>query len=60
MVNFAKRLFKGDVALLSVIIVLMLISLLVIFSSTGRLAYNEQGGNTWYYFLRQLGLCVSG
>lgn len=60
MVDFAKRLFKGDVALLSVIIVLMLISLLVIFSSTGRLAYNEQGGNTWYYFLRQLGLCVSG
>jgi cell division protein FtsW len=60
MVNFAKRLFKGDVALLSVIIVLMLISLLVIFSSTGRLAYNEQEGNTWYYFLRQLGLCVSG
>ena len=44
MVDFAKRLFKGDVALLSVIIVLMLISLLVIFSSTGRLAYNEQGG----------------
>lgn len=60
MVNFAKRLFKGDKILLIMVIALMFISLLVIFSSTGRLAYNEQGGNTWHYVLRQLMLCASG
>lgn len=58
--NFAKRLLKGDVILFSIIIVLMLASLLLIYSSTGRLAYNEQDGNTWYYFFRQLALCATG
>lgn len=60
MKDFAKRLLKGDVILLSVIILLMLTSLLVIFSSTGRLAYYEQDGNTWHYFFKQLVLCASG
>ncbi len=60
MKDFAKRLLKGDIILLCVIILLMLTSLLVIFSSTGRLAYYEQGGNTWHYFFKQLGLCISG
>ena len=60
MKDFAKRLLKGDIILLSVIILLMLTSLLVIFSSTGRLAYYEQDGNTWHYFFKQLGLSLSG
>ncbi len=60
MKDFAKRLSKGDIILLSIIILLMLSSLLVIFSSTGRLAYNEQDGNTWHYFFKQFGLCISG
>lgn len=60
MKDFVKRLLKGDIILLSVIILLMLTSLLVIFSSTGRLAYYEQDGNTWHYFFKQLGLSLSG
>lgn len=60
MKNYARRLLKGDSALFFVIVILMLISLLVIFSSTGRLAYNEREGNTWYYFLRHLILCAGG
>lgn len=60
MKDFAKRLLKGDIILLSVVVLLMLTSLLVIFSSTGRLAYYEQSGNTWHYFFKQLILSVSG
>lgn len=60
MKNIAKRLLKGDIILLSIVILLMLTSLLVIFSSTGKLAYSEQGGNTWHYFFKQLGLCAFG
>lgn len=48
--------FKGDKVLWSVIIMLMLASIMVIYSSTGSLAYRERDGNTMYYLMKQVGL----
>lgn len=49
-----KITFKGDKVLWYVIIMLMIVSVMVVYSSTGRLAYNERGGNTMFYLLKQL------
>lgn len=50
--------FKGDKILWYIIIMLMIASVMVVYSSTGRLAYHEQGGNTLHYLLKQLVLLV--
>ena len=44
---------KGDRVLWIVLIVLSLLSMLVVYSSTGALAFRQAGGNTSYYLLRQ-------
>lgn len=55
MANWKEKItFKGDKVLWYVIIMLMLISVVAIYSSTGRLAYSEQDGNTMFYLLKQL------
>lgn len=46
--------FKGDKVLWYVIIILMLASVMVVYSSTGRLAYREKDGNTSFYLIKQL------
>lgn len=46
--------FKGDKILWYIIIMLMIASVMVVYSSTGRLAYNEKGGNTFFYLVKQL------
>ena len=51
-----KITFKGDKILWYVIIMLMIVSIMLVYSSTGRLAYNKQEGNTLFYLGRQLGL----
>lgn len=33
---------------------LMIVSVMVVYSSTGRLAYNEKAGNTFFYLIKQL------
>ena len=45
---------KGDKVIWIIILFLSLISLLVVYSSTGTLAYKVRGGNTSYFFLKQL------
>ena len=50
--------FKGDKTLWGIIIFLMVISVLLIYSSTGRLAYNKQDGNTLFYAVKQLTFLV--
>ena len=45
-----KVVFKGDRTLWYVVIGLMLASLIVVYSSTGSLAFRVRGGNTSYYF----------
>lgn len=52
--------FKGDRVIWIIVIVLSVFSLLAVYSSTGSLAYRYQGGNTAYYFLKQLGFLLAG
>ena len=49
---------KGDRILGAVVIALMLISLLVVYSSTGSLAFRVGGGDTSFYLIKQLFLLV--
>ena len=59
--NFSLgKIFKGDRVLWVVLIFLSLISLLIVYSATGRLAYREAGGNTGYFLIRQLVFILIG
>ena len=49
-----KIAFKGDKILWYIVIMLMIVSVMVVYSSTGRLAYNEKAGNTFFYLIKQL------
>lgn len=49
---------KGDRILGFVVIALMLVSLLVVYSSTGSLAFRVRGGDTSFYLIKQLFLLV--
>jgi cell division protein FtsW len=46
--------FKGDRVIWIILMFLSLISLLIVYSATGALAYREHSGNTIYYLIRQL------
>ncbi|MDM8161027.1 FtsW/RodA/SpoVE family cell cycle protein [Labilibaculum sp. K2S] len=55
MAGFFKNLsLKGDKTIWIIIFFLSMISLLVVYSSTGTLAYKVKGGNTSYFFIKQL------
>ena len=43
---------EGDKTIWAVVFLLMLASILVVYSATGALAYKNAEGNTWYYFLK--------
>ena len=49
-----RKIFKGDRVIWSVLLLLSLLSLLIVYSSTGALAYRQASGNTLYYLIRQL------
>lgn len=53
-------LLKGDRGIWMVLIFLSLFSLLVVYSSTGSLAYRQMGGNTFFYLFKQLVLILLG
>ena len=53
-----KLSLKGDRILGFVVIALMLISVLVVYSSTGSLAFRVRGGDTSFYLIKQLFLLV--
>jgi cell division protein FtsW len=48
------KIFKGDRVIWVVLLLLSLISLLIVYSSTGALAYRQASGNTMYFLVRQL------
>jgi cell division protein FtsW len=48
----------GDRVIWFVVIVLSILSLLVVYSSTGTLAYKNQGGNVSYYILRHAAILL--
>lgn len=49
-----RKIVKGDRVIWSVLLLLSLLSLLIVYSSTGALAYRQASGNTLYYLIRQL------
>ncbi len=51
---------KGDKVIWIVAVLLSVLSLLVVYSSTGSLAYREQGGNTEYYLFKQFIIVILG
>jgi len=55
-----RRYIKGDRIIWMVILILLVISLLSVYSSTGSLAYQHRGGNTVYYLFRQLKFILLG
>ena len=46
--------FKGDRVIWIVLMFLSLLSLLIVYSATGALAYRVHGGNTMHYLVRQV------
>ena len=46
--------FKGDRVIWIVLVFLSLLSLLIVYSATGALAYRVHGGNTMHYLVRQV------
>lgn len=54
MKNVLATYFRGDKVIWMVAFLLTIVSLLVVYSATGALAYRLKDGNTTYYFLKQL------
>lgn len=54
------RLYRGDKVIWSIVLLLVLISLLVVYSSTGSLAYKHNKGNTEFYLFKQLAFIIGG
>jgi cell division protein FtsW len=46
--------FKGDKVIWIILLLLSLMSLLIVYSSTGALAYRQASGNTLHYLIRQV------
>ncbi len=53
------KLYRGDKVIWAIVVLLVFISLLVVYSSTGSLAYRHNKGNEFYLF-KQFGFIVIG
>lgn len=51
---FQSNIFRGDRVIWIVLLLLSLLSLLIVYSSTGALAYRQASGNTMYFLVRQI------
>ncbi|MDD4424341.1 MAG: FtsW/RodA/SpoVE family cell cycle protein, partial [Mariniphaga sp.] len=49
-----SKIFRGDRVIWIVLMLLSLLSLLIVYSSTGALAYRQASGNTMYFLVRQV------
>lgn len=58
--NEKLKLYRGDKVIWSIVLMLVLISLLAVYSSTGSLAYKHNKGNTEYYLFKQLAFIIGG
>ncbi|MFA5327095.1 MAG: FtsW/RodA/SpoVE family cell cycle protein [Prolixibacteraceae bacterium] len=54
------KIFKGDRTLWVILIFLSLVSLVIVYSATGKLAYREANGNTMHYLIRQVVFILTG
>ncbi|MCU0355252.1 MAG: FtsW/RodA/SpoVE family cell cycle protein [Cytophagales bacterium] len=55
--EWIERNFKGDLYIWFIVLVFSIMSVLVVYSATGSLAYQQKGGNTEYYLFKH-GLLV--
>ena len=60
MAGTLAKIFKGDRTLWVVLIFLSLVSLVIVYSATGKLAYRVANGNTVYYLIRQIVFILTG
>jgi len=51
---------KGDKVIWMVVLFLSIVSILLVYSATGALAYKKQGGNTEYYLVRHFVILIAG
>jgi cell division protein FtsW len=51
---------KGDKTIWLIVGILTVLSLMVVYSSTGTLAYKARGGNTEYYLIKHAALALAG
>lgn len=54
------RSIKGDKVIWAIVVLLSVFSVLTVYSSTGTLAYKNQGGNTEYYMIKHLIILLIG
>src|SRR4029079_1463788 len=57
--NFGQR-TKGDKVIWALVILLVLVSLLAVYSATGSLAYKNYRGNTEIYLFKQIAFILVG
>lgn len=55
-----SKIFRGDRVIWAVLILLSMLSLLIVYSATGALAYRVAGGKTWIYLVRHMVFLVLG
>lgn len=60
MAGTLAKIVKGDRTLWIVLIFLSLVSLVIVYSATGKLAYREADGNTGYYLIKQVAFILTG
>ncbi|TYZ07667.1 cell division protein FtsW [Hymenobacter lutimineralis] len=58
--SWLQRNLKGDPVLWGIVILFSLISIAVVYSATGTLAYKKMGGNTEYFLVKHTGLIFVG
>lgn len=58
--NWLFKWTKGDIVIWAVIILLSIFGILAVYSSTGTLAYRNQGGNTEFYLFKHLSFLLFG
>jgi len=58
--NWLQRNLKGDPILWAIVILFSLISIAVVYSATGTLAYKKMSGNTEYFLFKHSALIVAG
>ena len=58
--NWLRQNLKGDPVLWGIVILFSLISIAVVYSATGTLAYKQKAGNTEYFLLKHTGLIFVG
>ena len=54
MINRVTAELRGDRVIWAIVAILVMFSILTIYSSSSSLAFQKQGGNTEYYLLKQV------